>query len=38
MDDRELVHVFQGFENLNAESFGQRHREALEIIVFDKLV
>lgn len=38
MHDRELVHVLQGLEDLDAESFSQRHRESLKVVVLDELV
>ena len=38
MHDRELVHVVQSFKDLDREALGERHREALEIIILDELV
>ena len=36
--DRELVHVVQSLQDLDAKPLGQGHREALEVVVLDELV
>ena len=38
MDYGKLVHVLESFQNLEAESFGKSHWEALEVVVSDELV